>query len=111
MVSVPACQLYEHGLVSQTNMSLKIRQNLNQHRTSKGFHDSSSDIDECLNGIKFTTPKDKKGKIKSNKAKKDACQDDNNEQLDHTCDADMCDPTVCEKECSENYYKTKRKCD
>ncbi|GBL72866.1 hypothetical protein AVEN_128062-1 [Araneus ventricosus] len=48
-----------------------------------GSHDSSSDIDECSNSIKFTTPKKKKGKIKSKKAKKDASQD-NNEQLDHT---------------------------
>ncbi|GBN35731.1 hypothetical protein AVEN_123289-1, partial [Araneus ventricosus] len=70
-----------------------------------GSHDSSSDIDECSNSIKFTTPKEKKGKIKSKEAKKDASQD-NNEQLDHTCDADV----LC-KECSENYYKTKRKCD
>ncbi|GBL84526.1 hypothetical protein AVEN_117261-1 [Araneus ventricosus] len=69
-----------------------------------GSHDSSSDIDECSNGIKFTTPKEKKGKIKSKKAKKDASQDDNNEQLDHTCDADV----LC-KECSENYYKNKKK--
>ncbi|GBN37154.1 hypothetical protein AVEN_182826-1, partial [Araneus ventricosus] len=70
-----------------------------------GSHDSSSDIDECSNSIKFTTPKEKKGKIKSKEAKKDASQD-NNGQLDHTCDADV----LC-KECSENYYKTKRKCD
>ncbi|GBO06262.1 hypothetical protein AVEN_35375-1 [Araneus ventricosus] len=67
--------------------------------------DSSSDIDECSNSIKFTTPKEKKGE-KSKKAKKDASQNDNNEQLDHTCDAD-----VLRKECSENYYKTKRKCE
>ncbi|GBM89622.1 hypothetical protein AVEN_256036-1 [Araneus ventricosus] len=70
-----------------------------------GSHDSSSDIDECSNSIKLTTPKEKKGKIKSKKAKKDASQDDKNEQLDHTCDSDV----LC-KECSENYYKTK-KCD
>ncbi|GBO14940.1 hypothetical protein AVEN_35334-1, partial [Araneus ventricosus] len=69
-------------------------------------HNGSSDIDECSHSIKFTTPKEKKEKIKSKKAKKDASQDDNNEQLDHTCDADV----LC-KECSENYYKTKRKCD
>ncbi|GBO06886.1 hypothetical protein AVEN_80629-1 [Araneus ventricosus] len=68
-------------------------------------HESSSDIDVCLSSIKFITPKEKKGKIKSKKAKKDASQDDNNEQLAHTCDADV----LC-KECSENYYKTKRKC-
>ncbi|GBO18248.1 hypothetical protein AVEN_53676-1 [Araneus ventricosus] len=48
----------------------------------------------------------KRGEIKSKKVKKDASQDDNNEQLAHTCDADV----LC-KECSENYYKTKRKCD
>ncbi|GBN99175.1 hypothetical protein AVEN_53645-1 [Araneus ventricosus] len=74
--------------------------------SGRGSLDSSSDIDECSNSIKFTTPKEKKGKIKSKKAKKDASQDDNNEQLDHTCDADV----LC-KECSENYYITKRKCD
>ncbi|GBO33749.1 hypothetical protein AVEN_76429-1 [Araneus ventricosus] len=68
-------------------------------------HDSSSDIDECSNTITFTTPKEKNGKIKSKKAKKDARQD-NNEQLDHTCEADI----LC-KECSENYYKSKRRCD
>ncbi|GBN58096.1 hypothetical protein AVEN_39297-1 [Araneus ventricosus] len=45
-------------------------------------------------------------KIKRKRAKKDASQDDNNEQLDHTCDADV----LC-KECPGNYYKTKRKCD
>ncbi|GBM03960.1 hypothetical protein AVEN_99165-1 [Araneus ventricosus] len=64
-------------------------------------------IDECSNSIKFTTPKEKKGETKkSKKTKKDASQDDNNEQLVHTCDADV----LC-KECSENYYKTKSKCD
>ncbi|GBM79236.1 hypothetical protein AVEN_250871-1 [Araneus ventricosus] len=56
--------------------------------------------------IKFTTPKKKKGKIKSKKAKKDASQDDNNEQLEYTCDADV----LC-KEYSENYYKTTKKRD
>ncbi|GBN21985.1 hypothetical protein AVEN_58740-1 [Araneus ventricosus] len=71
-----------------------------------GSHDSSTDIDECSNTIKYITPKEKKGKIKSKKAKKDASPDDNNEQLDHTCDADV----LC-MECSEKYYKTKRKCD
>ncbi|GBN50842.1 hypothetical protein AVEN_4150-1, partial [Araneus ventricosus] len=48
----------------------------------------------------------KGGKYKSKKAKKDASQDDSNEQLDHTCDADV----LC-KECSKNDYKTKRKYD
>ncbi|GBN13500.1 hypothetical protein AVEN_155392-1 [Araneus ventricosus] len=71
-----------------------------------GSRDSSSDIDECSNSINFTTPKEKKAKIKSKAAKKDASQGDNNEQLDHTCEADV----LC-KECSENYYKSKRKCD
>ncbi|GBO02874.1 hypothetical protein AVEN_8335-1 [Araneus ventricosus] len=76
------------------------------HFESSGeSHNSSLHIDECLNSIKFTTPKEKMGKIKSKKAKKDASQDDNNEQLDHTCEADV----LC-KECSENYHKTK-KCD
>ncbi|GBN11761.1 hypothetical protein AVEN_272697-1 [Araneus ventricosus] len=60
-----------------------------------GSHDSSSDIDECSNSIKFTTPKEKKGEIKSKKAKKDASQDYNNELLDHICDAYV----LC-KECS-----------
>ncbi|GBM29468.1 hypothetical protein AVEN_255850-1 [Araneus ventricosus] len=67
-------------------------------RSGGGSHGSSSDIDECSNSIKFTTPKEKK-------VKKDASQDDNNEQLDHTCDADV----LC-KECAENYYKTTKKC-
>ncbi|GBL96450.1 hypothetical protein AVEN_43757-1 [Araneus ventricosus] len=84
--------------------NLILNQVLKVHEQS--LHDSSAHIDECSNSIKFTTPKEKKGKIKSRKAKKDASQDDNNELLDRTCDA-----VVLCKECSENYYKTKRKCD
>lgn len=49
-----------------------------------GSHDSLPDIDACSNSIKFTTPKDKKGKIKNNKEKKDTTQADNNENFDQT---------------------------
>ncbi|GBN97307.1 hypothetical protein AVEN_65916-1 [Araneus ventricosus] len=71
-----------------------------------GSHDSSSTLMNVQTVSILLHQRRKKGKIKSKKAKKDASQDDNNEQLDHTCDADV----LC-KECSENYYKTKMKCD
>ncbi|GBM11834.1 hypothetical protein AVEN_26763-1 [Araneus ventricosus] len=98
--------LPDHLFYALADSEVPVPENTTQEEansSSGGSHDSSSDIDECSNSIKFTTPKEKKGKIKSKKAKKDASQDDNNEQLDHTCDADV----LC-KECSENYYKTKK---
>ncbi|GBN05116.1 hypothetical protein AVEN_132102-1 [Araneus ventricosus] len=63
-------------------------------------------VHQTLMNVQTVSSSLHKRRKRGKKAKKDASQDDNNEQLDHTCDADV----LC-KECAENYYKTKRKCD